>query len=116
MIDKIEVYIKNEKVIVGQRVTEPISDGVMKHMCFSKKILDTEKVMPEAEKLALDVVNEFASEKGLNVAVYDVSTFKGKLKARLKGIKTTPTIIIGKVKIEGEHTSELLKSKLGALF
>jgi len=116
MIDKIEVYIKTEKIITGQRVTEPISDGVMKHYCLSKKLLETEKVTPEADKLTLEVVNAFANEKGLDVEVCDMSTPKGKLKAMLKGIKTTPAIIIGELRIEGEHVSEPLKNKLEHYF
>lgn len=117
MVDKIEVYIRNEEVVTGQAIIgRPMSDGVSMHYCTAKETLKTEKVMSEASRLALEVANEFAKEKGLNVEVYDVSTFKGKLKAILRGIKTTPAIIIGKARIEGEHSSELLKSKLKSHF
>jgi 5,10-methylene-tetrahydrofolate dehydrogenase/methenyl tetrahydrofolate cyclohydrolase len=112
VINKIEVYVRKEKTLVGQYVSEPLSDGVMKHYCFSKKVLEYEKAMPEADKLALEVVNKFAEAKSLKVEVLDVSTLKGKLKASFKGIRKTPVVIVGRSRIEGEQTSKLLKSKL----
>jgi hypothetical protein len=112
VIDRIEVYVRSEKVITGQRITEPLSDGVVKHQCFSKKVLDTEKVMPEVDKQVLETVKEFAKERSLSVEVYDVSSYKGKLKTVLKGIKKTPTIVIGTSRIEGDFTPSVLKNKL----
>jgi len=113
MVDKIEVYIRTEEVVTGQAIIgRPMSDGVTTHYCTSRETLKTEKITPEADKLVLEVVNEFADEKGLDVEVYDVSTFKGRFKASVKGVKTTPTIIIGKARIEGESNLELLKNKL----
>jgi hypothetical protein len=117
MIDKIEVYVRNEEVVTGQTIIgRPMSDGLTTHYCTAKEALKTERVMPEADRLTLAVVYDFANAKELKVEVHDVTTFKGKLKASLKGIKTTPTIIIGKLRIEGEQSSELLKSKLESYF
>ena len=109
MVEKIEVYVRNEEVVTGQAV---IGRPVAGHWCTAKETLKTQKVTPEADRLALEVVNEFAKERDLCVEVYDVSSFKGKIKASLKGVKTTPTIIIGNRKIEGEHTSRSLRNKL----
>lgn len=106
MANKIEIHIRNEKVIVGQRIIEPVSDGIVRHQCLSKKVLGTEKIMTEADKLALETVNEFAEEKGLLVKVYDVLSYKGRLRAILRGIRRTPTVLIGKGRIEGVLSSD----------
>jgi glutaredoxin len=113
MVDKIEVYVKNEEVIVDSAITgRPISDGLTTHYCTVRESLKTEKVMSEGDKVALEVVKKFAVEKGLKVDVYDISTFKGKLQASLKKVRRTPTIIIGKSRIESEDDLKQLESKL----
>lgn len=99
MHDKVKVYIKNEEVAVGKAVIGfPIPDH---GMCSWKDTLKTEKVMPEADRIALEVVREVARKMNVEVEVIDISTFWGKLKAKIAGIKETPTIIIGEKKIEG---------------
>lgn len=103
MCDRIEVYVKNEEVVVGK---DMIGRPVAGHWCTAKDTLKTEKVMPEADRAALEVVNKVAEEKGVNVEVVDVSTFFGRLKAKRAGVKETPTIIIGKNKIEGVPEKE----------
>ena len=108
MAGKIEVYIRNKEVPVRRTFVRGPSD----HPCLDTESLIHERIMPDVDRLALEVVNNFAKEKGLQVEVCDVSTFKGKLKASVKGIDKTPTIIIGKSRIEGELASELLRSKL----
>jgi hypothetical protein len=108
MAGKIEVYIRNKEVPVKRTFVRGPSD----HPCLDTESLIYERIMPDVDRLALEVVNNFAKEKGLQVEVCNVSTFKGKLKASLKGIDKTPTIIIGKSRIEGELASELLRSKL----
>lgn len=98
MIRKIEVYIKNEEVATGAAyIGRPIAD----HWCTFKETLKTEKVILEADKRALEIVNEIVKEKGLKVKVCNVSSFRGKLKAKSKGITKTPCIIVGEKKIEG---------------
>ncbi|MGB9740388.1 MAG: hypothetical protein ACP5IM_00385 [Candidatus Bathyarchaeia archaeon] len=98
MIDKVEVYVRSEEVVVGQTVIgRPIAD----HWCTAKDTLRTEKVSPEADRTALEVVNEVAKEKSVKVEVVDVSTLGGKLKAKRAGIKETPAIIISGNKIYG---------------
>jgi len=111
MIDKIEVYVRNEEVSVQTVFVR----GPVDHPCLDKKTLETKRVMPETDRLALDVVNEFAKEKGLQVRVCDVSTVTGRLKARFKGVNKTPVVVIGKDRIEGEQASDL-KSKLESYF
>jgi protein-disulfide isomerase len=109
MISKIEVYVRNEEVVIGDAyIGRPIVD----HWCTFKETLKTEKVMSEADRITLEVINEIAKEKNLEIEVCDISSFKGKLKARSKGITKTPTIIIGDKKIEGIQEKEQILNLL----
>jgi len=112
MGSKIQIYIKNEEVLVTQGVTRPVVD----HYCTDREIVKTERVMADSDLQALNIVKEFANEKGIPVEVCDVNTTTGKLKASLRGIRTTPTIIVGKVRIEGVLASELLRNRLESCF
>jgi hypothetical protein len=112
MTDKIEVYVRTEKIIVGQYTSEPISDGVIKHDCLSKKVMEYEMRMPETDSEALRIVKDLARKKGVRVEVHDVSKLKDRLNAARKGIGKTPVIVVGKNRIEGESAPELLESKL----
>ena len=116
MPDKIEIYVRREKKLVGQYNSEPISDGVMTHSCLSKKMLEFEKALSEADKQALDLINELAERKGLLVEVFDISTLKGRLKAATRGISRTPTIAVGQEQIEARIGLEQLKERLEAHF
>ncbi|NWF86512.1 hypothetical protein HXY32_01655 [Candidatus Bathyarchaeota archaeon] len=109
MICKIEVYIRNEEVVTGDAyIGRPVAD----HWCTFKETLKTEKVISEVDRRALEIVNEIAKERGLKVEVFNVSSFRGKLKAKLKGITKMPTIIIDGRKIEGIPEKEQILSLL----
>jgi hypothetical protein len=117
MADKIEVYVKREKKLAGERFAAPMSDGVMRHSCLPHgAMLEYEKALPEADKRTLELVNEFAERKALQVEVFDISTFKGKLKATARRIEKTPTIVAGQERIEAESSPDILKEKLEAHF
>ena len=73
------------------------------------------KVISEAERRILEMMEKFASEKGLRLEVFDISSFKGRLKAWMKGVKVTPTIIVGDKKIEGEHSLKILRNELQSI-
>jgi hypothetical protein len=110
MTAKIEVYIRNEVGFISQGIMRPVAD----HWCSDAPIGKYEKIVPEKDRVVLAAAEAFASEKGLQVDVCDVATLTGKLKAKLRGIKETPTIIIGKRRIEGELSYEQLKNQLEA--
>jgi hypothetical protein len=97
-VGKVEVYIKREEVVVGQTV---IGRPIMDHWCTAKDTLKTEKVIPEDDRIALEIVREVAKERNVRVEVIDISSFRGMLKAKSVGVNKTPTIVIGKNKIEG---------------
>lgn len=111
MVNKIEAYVRRKRTIVRQYTTPPISDGVINHYCLSKQVTEYENSLPEADLHMLEVLGEFCKGKNIKVEIYDVSTLKGRLKASLRGITETPAAIIGQHRIEGELTSELLRSK-----
>lgn len=114
MISKIEVYIRNEEVATGGAyIGRPIKSlGQFDHWCTFKETLKTERVVSDADKLALELANEIAREKGLQIEVCDVSSFKGKLKCKSKGVTKTPTIIVGDARIEGIPTKEQMLNLL----
>lgn len=109
MTDKIEVYIRREEVATCEAVGGKV---VGEHGCTVIRGVKTEKMMPEADRETLEMVNQFANEKGLSVEVCNLGTLVGRLKARRKGITKTPAVIIGSCRIEGEYPSEMLRSKL----
>jgi predicted DsbA family dithiol-disulfide isomerase len=103
----IEVYVKNEEVL-----TQPTYIGrpLKGHWCTFKETYKSEKVMSETDKAALKIAEEVAKETGIELKVYDISSIKGKMKASLKGVKNTPTIVVGKNKVEGVPEKEQLMS------
>lgn len=117
VLETIEVYIRTEEVLTSKAIMgRPISDGVTTHYCTIRETAKKEKIMPEADRFALEVVKEFADSKGVRLEVCDVSTFRGKLRARSKGIKAIPTILVGGVRIEGEQVSKPSRSILESCF
>jgi hypothetical protein len=100
----IEVYIKNEELPVQPIVYQ----GVPGHPCTIVESYRTEKVIPEADRLTLKLAEEVSKKEGVELKVYDITSFRGKVQARMKGIKNTPTIVIGKNKIEGIPEKERL--------
>lgn len=110
MTAKIEVYIRNEVGLMSQGIMRPVVD----HWCSDAPTGKYVKIIREEDRAVLAAVEEFAKEKGLQIEVCDVATFAGKLKAKLKGVRKTPTILIGKQRFEGELGTEQLKNQLEA--
>ena len=108
MTGKIEVYVKNAEVVVSQSIMRPIPD----HTCTDGMLTRTEKVMSESDQAAIKIAKEIAGEKGLSVDIYNIRNARGRIMAKLRHVKTTPTIIIGHSRIEGKLTPNQLKSKL----
>jgi hypothetical protein len=111
MTVQIEFYVRKRKQIVRQYVTPPVWDGYQHHACMSKQVTEYEDVLPDADKQALKIVDQLATEGGLSFKVYDVATFAGKLRAKSRGVTKTPAVILNGEKIE-DISIELLKSKL----
>lgn len=109
--DKNEVYIKLEEAATGEVVGgKQDYFGAASYEMRAPRVKT--EMMPEVDRETLDIVNQFANDKGLSVEVCNLGTLSGRMKARGKGITKTPTIIIGNSRIEGEHPSEVFRSKL----
>jgi hypothetical protein len=116
MPGKIELYIRTREHI--QRDTEPTE-----HMkeAYTHTILGWEDRMmatsihrwlPENEAKARKLVEGFANRHNLELVIRDRARFWDDFRARLKGIKTTPIVILGKRKFGPEVTAEVLEGAL----
>jgi glutaredoxin len=113
MAKTIEVYITNKEVITSTSLEgRPLAAAGEVHYCSVKEISKTEKVISQEDGAALNLVKELATEKNLKFRIIDVSSSKGKLKARLKGVRTTPTIIVGNKRLIGTPKKEILETLL----
>jgi hypothetical protein len=97
----IKIYVKGEPAAVSfERGYENITPG---HECWGRKPVikvKTESVLPDGDEKALRIVEEICNETRAEFKVYNINTFKGRIQARLRGVKKTPTIVIGSSKIE----------------
>ena len=113
MVRTIEVYIMNKEVITRTGLEgRPLVAAGEVHYCSVKEISKTEKVISEEDEAALKLVEELAAEKNLRFRVIDVAGLKGKLRARLKGVKATPTIIVGNNRLIGVPKKEEFETLL----
>jgi len=120
MVKTILVYVTKKEVVTGTSYVTctgkqpPLGEFHQLHRAGK-----TEKVMPEEDESALKLAKELAVEKGLRVQVINVTSLKGRVSARLKGVKTTPTIILGKNRLSGVpekgELENLLRNKAHAL-
>lgn len=86
---KIEVFVKKEEVPIGRVIIgKPLSDGVTTHYCTVHETFKTEQILTEESKRALEEATKKAKELNAEVIIYNISTLKGKLTARLKGVKS----------------------------
>jgi len=89
---KVEVFVKSEKVPVLADYSSFASDPaecrgtVYKEESYVK--YKTRKAFDENNRRILEEATEKAKEFSAEVVVYDLSTLKGKLVARLKGVKS----------------------------
>ncbi len=68
--------------------------------------------MPEADASALKIAREVCEQQGLKLRIYNISTLGGRMRARLKGVKKTPTILIGNESLVGVIRKEELVSSV----
>jgi hypothetical protein len=109
----IEVYVTNKEVVTQTCIEgKPLAAGGAVHYCTVKEIAKSEKVVSEEDTTALRMVEKAAVEKNLNVLIIDVTSLKGKIKAKMKGVKTTPTIIFENKRKVGVPRKEELEAML----
>ena len=107
----IQVYIMSKEVktrqsLDGSTLAAAVFAHSRTHDCSMKEISKTERAISEEDKAALKLVKELAAEKNLKFRVIDIASLRGKLKARLKGVKATPTIIVDKKRLIGVSKKE----------
>jgi glutaredoxin len=113
MAKTIEVYIKNKEVITSMSLEgRPLAAAGEVHYCSVKEISKIEKVISEEDEAALKLVKELAPEKNIKYRIIDVSSPKGKLKAKLNGVTSTPTIIVGNKRLIGTPKKETFETLL----
>lgn len=80
---RIEVFIKNDEIL-----TQPTQLGrpVQGHYCTAHDTFKTEYVLTEDSRKILEEATQKARETNAEVKIYNLSTLKGKLIARLKGV------------------------------
>jgi hypothetical protein len=100
----VEVYVRREEKL------DPPPGGSYAdydaHPCLEKYYM--RKTLPPDLEQAIKALAVAAKEKGLCLKIYDVSTTVGRLRARVKGIKTTPVLVANGRKIGGIPTIEEL--------
>jgi len=93
----IEVYIKTE-----ERLQPPPGGSYADydaHPCWQKH--NIRRIITPDHERALKNLKAETEQKNIALKIYDVTTFSGKFKAFIRGIRTTPFTIIGTNRIEG---------------
>ena len=87
---RIEVFVRNKEVLLQfTQLGRPLAD----HYCTAHDTFKTEKILTEDSKKVLEEAELKAKELNAGIVIFDLSTFKGQLIARLKGVKS-PTFRI----------------------
>jgi hypothetical protein len=116
MPGKIVLYIRTREHL--QRDTEPTEHMKESHrrtVCgYEDKLLVTtiHRWLPENEERVKKIVGDFAECHNLNLIIHDRAGFWDNLRARMKGIGTTPTVILGKNRFVGDVTAEQLEGAI----
>jgi hypothetical protein len=87
---RIEVFVRNKEVLLQfTQLGRPLAD----HYCTAHDTFKTEKILTEDSKKVLEEAELKAKELNAGIVIFDLSTFRGQLIARLKGVKS-PTFRI----------------------
>ena len=81
---KIEVFVRNEEVPVRKVQVK----GVCRHLCDAYETFKTERTLNEDSKRVLKEARKKAEDLKAEIIIYDIATFKGKLVARLREVKS----------------------------
>jgi hypothetical protein len=100
---KIKVYItesREGRVHISTRDYEKVTPhGSMS--CQDGILLDDPTYIEENCKNAIEVVIDFAEKNGIRYKIYNVANSWPAFCAWIEGVKTFPTVTIGRKKIEG---------------
>ena len=104
---KMTVFVRRETVAF---TPEP---GVS-HPCWPgyKTVTGSMSYMPYEDEELLELAKKLAEEYGLELEVVNVNSFKGKLKAKLAGVKGAPAVKVGDKVFNGTVGEEKLRKAL----
>lgn len=113
MVRTIEVYV-DVKEVTTQTYFEgrPLAGAGNVHYCSVKELSKTEKMVSEEEKVALRLVETFCNNNIFKIQIINVSSLKGKLKARQRDVKSTPTIVVGNKRFVGVPNKQEIEALL----
>jgi hypothetical protein len=115
-MQEVELYVKTERKFSPETHE---AAGVCEHTITGQVDmyrphcmigLKKTKALTGADISALQIVQDVADKKMWKVKVYDISSFSGKMKARMNEIRTTPTLLINNFRIEGVPERDRLLS------
>ena len=75
-------------------------------------ITSIDRWLSDDDKKAKELVEDFAESQHLELIVYDCAKFWDNLRAKFKGIKITPTVILGTHRFTTDITREQLEKML----
>lgn len=113
----IEVYINYTKGIVkGSTPYGPNPWSQRRRMGSQEDTIFTvgesySDLTPEEQKV-LKTVQEYANEHGIEYKVHDISKTRESVRAFMKGVKESPTVVIGNRKFVSNITKDELKEAL----
>ena len=115
MAKKIELFIHTKEHI--QKDTPPTEHMKEIHTKaiggYNEQVITSiHKWLPADEIKVKKIVEEFAKSQDLELVIYDRYRFWDNVRAKFKGIKTTPTVILGEHKFTANITAERLKEVL----
>lgn len=117
MAKPIEVFVRSQKKLTGENVLVQVDPGhpcTMEHGYGTAHTITckTKRVLLDEDRRVLDIAMVVAEGERLKIKIHDLSKFGGKLKAHLKRVQKTPTIILGDKRINGSITRESILTLL----
>lgn len=116
MPNKIVLFLHTKEHI--QKDTEPTEHMKESHSRtiggHEDKLLITaiHRWLPDDEVKVKKLVEEFAKRQHLKLIIYDRSMFWDNLRAKFKGVTTTPTVILGTHRFTTDITRDRLKKAM----
>ena len=112
---KIELFIHTKEHI--QRDTPPTEHMKEIHTKAiggydEQLVTSIHRWLPADEIKVKKIIEDFARSQHLELVIYDRYRFWDNMRAKFKGIKTTPTVILGKYRLTADITQDRLKEAL----
>ena len=98
----IDLYIRpKKKMIIIPETETPSYCHTYKYKWPQEIRKSTTKHLSEADEATIKLLKDFSKEKGIIFSIHVINSHRDMLRARLKGIKETPAIVIGNQAIIG---------------